>query len=189
MAKFRGRNKLGQFDKNTSILITKALQNIADEVAIRVKPVVRDELERTYRYHVYTSYTPATKEGANIKKYNETHTHQKKQLYHHTGIFASSIKGLIEGSTVKIVIEPKSYPDGQSTTEVYEYLTKGTRKKSNKTGYYYDGGEEFSTYISTPKHNFEQRTLDEIEIYLNNLADDLKNHPENYSEKYRNKRL
>lgn len=191
------RNRIGQYtgEGNLELKISKKLQAVADEVAIRVRPLVRDELERTHIFNVYDSYRPATQKGRAIEEYNKTHKHQKPRLYHHTGNtgessnLASSIYAVIDGDTVIAKVRDKSYPDGTSTTKVYDILKYGTPKTSKKKGFYYNNHSEFSTYISQPPHNFEARTREDMKIFLNDLAKDLKNHPEKYIDKYLNKRV
>ena len=185
------KNRSGQFvsTDNLELKISKKLQAIADEVAIRVRPIVRDELERTHIFNVYASYQPSTEKGKSIQDYNDTHKHQKSRLYHHTGTLASSIYAVIDGDTVIAKVRDKQYPDGTSTTKVYDILKYGTPKTSNKKGFYYNNHDEFSTYISQPPHNFEARTREDMKIFLKDLARDLRNHPEKYSDKYRNKRI
>lgn len=178
----RKQDTHGHFTKEMSILITKQLQAIADDVAIRVRPLVRDELERTHRANIYDSYVPAV---------NGT--------YHHTGTLASSVKGLIDGNAVKAVIEDKEFPNdvrspnaATSTVEVYEILKNGSTANPKADSYPYRGNNgkiEWSMYIQQKPHNFEQRTLEDMEIFLDELAANLKNHPEWYTRKYKNKRL
>ena len=172
----------GKFTKEMSILITKELRTIADDVAIRVKPIVRDELERTHRANIYDSYIPAV-DGS----------------YHHTGTLASSIKGLIDGNAVKAVVEDREFPNdvrspnaATSTLEVYEILKNGSTSNPKADAYpYRDGSGEikWSMYIQQKPHNFEQRTLEDMEVFLDQLTRDLKNNPEKYSRKYKNKRI
>lgn len=181
------QDTLGQFTKEMSILVTKELQSIANEVEIRVKPLVRDELEKTHRANIYDSYVPAI---------NGT--------YHHTGKLASSIKGRIDGNAVKIIIEDKKFPNdirssnaATSTTEVYEILKNGSTANPRANVYPYEGKKpknggigpvQWSSYIQQTPHKFEQRTLEDMEIYLDQLATNLKNHPEWYI-KYKSKRI
>ena len=118
------RNRKGQYASENiiNLKISKALQNIANDVAIRVKPIIRDELEKTLRYEIYASRTPATKKGLTTKEYNESHSHQKVKPYHHTGLLASSVYATIDGDTIKANIKDQQYDNGSSTTDVYDYL-------------------------------------------------------------------
>jgi len=185
------KNKKGQFtgERIVSLKISKALQEIANDAAIRVRPIVRDELENTLRTEIYTSYTPATKKGKDIQEYNETHKHQKAHPYHHTGLLASSVYATIEGNTVKANIKDEKYNNGTSTTEVYNYLKFGTTTTPKSNSYSYNNGNDFSQYISQKPHNFEARTREYMKIFLDRLANDLQQHPERYSDKYKNKRI
>lgn len=186
------RNKKGQITriKPIEIKLSKRIQEIADEVAIRVKPIVRDELESTLRSEIYASYTPATKKGQQIKEYNESHKHQKVRPYHHTGLLASKVDAVIDEDMVKAIIRDGQYKDGATTSEVYDYLKFGTRTiPSEKDVYSYNNGNKFSMYISQEPHNFEARTKEYMDQFLEDLENDLLNNPEKYSNKYKNKRL
>lgn len=118
--------------------------------------------------------------GANVANYNETHKHKKPMPYHHTGLFAGSVKAVIDGNAVKVVIEDKAYDDGATTEQVYDWLTKGTTLNPKKNSYPYvrKQGSNYSTgwatYNSTPKHPFEQHTLNEMAGFLDMLESDLK---------------
>lgn len=169
------RNTKGQITgtKPVAIALKKRLIEIANDEGIKLKAMVRDQLETELRFNVYDSYRPATKGGTEIKEYNETHKHQKANLYHHTGRLASSIYARIDGDTIKAMIKDEKYPDGASTTEVYDYLKFGTSKKSEKKGYFYNNGNDFSPYISQEPHNFEARTRQNMNQYLDDLAADI----------------
>lgn len=184
------RNKRGQFtSKNMNVVkISKALQEIADDAAIRVRPIVRDELENTLRHEIYASRTPATESGKQVREYNETHKHQKKRPYHHTGLLESSVYGTIDGDVVKANIRDQKYDNGASTTEVYDYLKFGTTDTPENDTYDYANGTKFSKYISQEPHNFEARTKEYMQIFLDRLAADIKNHPEHYLDKYKKRR-
>lgn len=186
------RNKKGQITStknNVEVIIQKYLENIANEARIRVKPIIRDELERTLRAEIYASYVPATKKGQETQEYNKTHKHQKVQSYHHTGTLTSSIHGTIDGSIVKAgPMEGITYEDGTPVEDVYNYLKFGTTDTPKKDVFNYGEGK-FSQYISQEPHNFEARTREYMNTFLKDLAIDLQQHPERYSEKYRNKRI
>lgn len=183
------RNKKGQITSEhiISVKLLKSLQEIADDVAIRVKPIVRDKLESELRYQLYQSYTPATQKGKEIREYNESNTHQKKNLYHHTGLLASSVYGTIDGDIVKANIKDQKYDNGASTTEVYDYLKFGTTDKPKNYIYDYANNSKYAMYVSQEPHNFEARTREEMKRFLDELAGDLHNDPGKYSDKYTNK--
>ena len=121
-------------------------------------------------------------------EYNETHKHQKKRPYHHTGLLERSVYGTIDGDIVKANIRDQKYDNGASTTEVYDYLKFGTTDTPKNDTYDYEGGAKFSQYIPQEPHNFEARTREYMNQFLDRLAADIKNHPERYSDKYRKKR-
>ena len=176
------RNSKGQFTKEMSILIPKELQAVADEIGVRIKPIIRDELERTFISNIYGSREP-TGDGN----------------YHHRGLIASNVKGLIDGNAVKAVVENVPLPDvhrsesaAKTTADLYEILVHGSKATAKNDVYVYtdkDGKPAFSSYKRQPKHDFEQNTLDDMEVFLDELASDLRNRPERYLSKYRNKRI
>ena len=183
------RNKLGQFTRNEiiSVKLSKALQEIADDVAIRVRPIVRDELENTLRQEIYASRTPATRKGKDVQEYNDKKKHQKPHPYHHTGLLARSVYGSIDGYIVKANIRDEKYDNGSSTTEVYDYLKFGTTDNPKNDTYSYANGTKFSKYVQQKPHNFEARTSEHMKQFLDKLAGDLHNNPGAYSDKYTNK--
>ena len=189
----RRQNAKGQFTKEMSILITKKLQAIADDAEVRVKAIVRDKLEEEYKYQLRATYAPISKTGKAVAEYNDEHTHKKPQSYHHTGLLADSVKALIDGPTVKVEIEDRMYDDGASTTQVYEWLKHGTTKTPANDSYPYvkKQGDNYSTgwasYNPTPKHPFEQHTLNAMEGFLDNLMVELAD--ENLQAKYYKKYL
>ena len=64
----KSRNNKGQLTKGVSILITEQLRAIAKDQENKVKKVVREELENTYKDEVFKSYAPVSKTGREIKK-------------------------------------------------------------------------------------------------------------------------
>lgn len=187
------RNKKGQITSENIIAtkISKALQDVADEAKIRIKPIVRDKLESELRYQIYASYTPATERGKQIQEYNESHEHQKIHAYHHTGLLASSVYATIEGDTVQANIRDQQYDNGTSTTEVYDYLKFGTTNTPKNDTYAYDNGTKFSKYISQDPHNFEARTREVMKQFVNDLSYELQTEAgkQRYIGKYKNKKL
>lgn len=123
------RDNAGRFQKYATVYIDKALEEQSKALQRRVQNEIKDELEQTYISNVIASYTPRTDRGRAIKAYNEDpyRRHKKKLTYRHTGIFVSSIYTKVEGRDVKVMIRDEKYPDGASTTQVYEWLTKGTQ--------------------------------------------------------------
>lgn len=187
------RNTRGQITSEhiISMKISKALQKTADKAKVRIRPIIRDELEQTLRSEIYASRTPATKKGQEVKEYNESHKHQQSHPYHHTGLLASSVYATIEGNTIKANIKDQQYSNGASTTEVYDYLKFGTTDTPKKDVYDYDNGSQFSRYISQEPHNFEARTREYMRSFINNLSAELKTEAgrKRYIGKYKNKRL
>lgn len=187
MAKNRSKNKWNQYvsTKPIEIAIQKRLIDIAKDEGIRVKALVRDELEKELRLDIYDSYRPSTKRGIAVQKYNETHKHQQSHPYHHTGRLAQSVYAIIDGDNVKAMIRDEQYEDGASTTEVYDYLKFGTTSTPRKNVYDYDHGTKFASYTSQEPHNFETRTREYMKEFLNDLMNDIdKNGINNINPKY-----
>lgn len=181
------RNKKGQITstKPIEIAIKKSLLNIARDEGIRIKAMVRDELERELRLDIYDSYTPATKSGIETKKYNETHKHQKPRPYHHTGLLASKVYATIDGDVIKAMVRNEQYDNGTSTQEVYDYLKFGTTNTPKKSVYGYNNGKQFARYTPQAPHNFEARTKEYMKQYIDTLAKDIeKNGKKNINPKY-----
>lgn len=177
------QNSRGRFVKDMSILITKDLQAAADEVGVRIRPIVRDELVRTHRANIYATRIPA-----------------ENGSYHHTGMLARHVKGIIDGNTVKAVIEEVPYKKDEIrsqhgaklTTEVYEILKNGSKAHPRADSYPYtdkDGQVKWSQYIQQKPHDFEQRTLDDMEVFLNNIKSNPELYLKSYLKKYKNKRI
>jgi len=171
------RNKLGQITSNrksVEIAIQKYLEKDAKEIDMKIKPIIRDELEQTLRAEIYASYTPATEKGKATQEYNKTHKHQKPNLYHHTGILAGSIHGRINENSVEAgPMEGVKYPNGKSAQEIYTYLKFGTTDTPKKDVYSYDNGTKFSRYSAQEPHNFEARTREYMKVFLKKLAQDI----------------
>lgn len=188
MAKYYSRNKKGQFTQKASAIISEELRDAADEIAVRIKPIIRDEFEKTYRKNLYESYEPITEHGKETKEYNEYAKYHIAAPYHHTGILASNVKGVIDGNAVGIKIDHATYPNGKTTEDVYNFLTKGTKKgkkaKNKHRVYEYNG--MYVERQQTPKHTFEQDTLRDMNTFLDELLHGgLKNRANIYIKKYK----
>ena len=185
------RNKIGQITSTKPIetSISKSLIDSAKALDMKIKAMVRDELERELRLDIYDSYTPATKKGKAIKEYNKTHKHQKPHAYHHTGRLAQNIYALIDGNNVKAMVKDTQYRDGTSTTDVYNYLKFGTTDKPKKDAYSYNDGSNFSSYIPQSPHNFEARTREYMKSFLDKLEADIEQNGTKYIDKRYLKKL
>lgn len=164
------QNSKGQISKQLSILITKELQRMAKDCERKVKIVLRDELENQHKHDIYLTYAPIQQSGIETKEYNDNHKHKKKQPYHHSGTLIRSVRGVIEGNTIKIKIDDNHYDDGTSAKDVYDWLSKGTKKSEYDV--YILGGKgshtPYVTYVPTPKHNFKKMTLDHMDAFIKN---------------------
>lgn len=190
------RNKRGQFtstNNNVEIVIRKYLEDAANEAGIRIRPLVRDELEQTLRSNIYDSYRPATRKSKDADISDKAHTRTKPRPYHHTGILARSIHGTIDGNVIKAgPMEGMTYPDGTSVIDVYNHLKFGTADSAKTTDVYsYDNGTKYSQYISQEPHNFEARTREYMnKIFLPKLVQELQTEDgiKRYTGKYKKRR-
>ena len=164
------QNEKGQISKQLSILVTKKLKEIAKDCEGKVKNVLREELENQHKHDIYSTYAPIQQSGKNVAEYNKKHKHQKKQPYHHSGKLIKSVHAVIDGDTVKIVLDNEEYDDGTSVKDVYEWLDKGTKKSEYNV--YILGGKgshtPYVTYIPTPRHGFKKMTLDYMDSFIKN---------------------
>lgn len=190
------------WQKYATVLITKQLEEIAEEYEKDVTTIVEEKLLETYKANVEASYTPRSSLGMETKEYNEyqksreakeghkRRLHRKKQTYHHTGKFLEAIHTEVKNKVVKIVIdETATYDDGTPVTEVYEYLTKGTNGSEHQPySYESENGLEFRKNYPTPKHLFEEHTREQMRGFLDNLAGNIENDRRYNSRKYTKKR-
>lgn len=164
------QNEKGQISKQLSILVTKKLKEIAKDCEGKVKNVLREELENQHKHDIYSTYAPIQQSGKSVAEYNKKHKHQKKQPYHHSGKLITSVHAVIDGDTVKIVLDDEEYDDGTSVKDVYEWLDKGTGKSESDV--YILGGKGSHTpyvgYVPTPRHGFKKLTLDHMDNFIKN---------------------
>lgn len=188
MAKPRVTDNVNRFRKYAAVYITKALEKQAELIDLNVKKLVKDKLQETYVNNVRASYTPRSVKGQEIKEYNESTGkggHKKKLTYRHTNIFANSIYTKIDGRTIKVMIKDEKYPNGASTTQVYKWLTEGTKGSKKSYPYIKHSGNDKSDPNSystgwarnypTPAHLFEQHTKIQMKGFLDSLENDIKN--------------
>lgn len=188
-----------RWQKYATVMITKQLEQIADEVEKDATEIVKDKLLETYKTNVLASYSPRSEAGIEAERYNKyqksreqklgKRLHKKKLTYRHTNTFIDAIGVEVQDKIVKVVIDKdKTYEDGTPVTEVYEYLTKGT-----------DGGEGTYAYKSndeitgarnypTPPHLFEEHTREQMRGFLDNFEANIKNDRKYNSRRYKKKR-
>ena len=184
-----------RWQKQATVLITKQLEQIADDVEKDATEIIKDKLLETYKENVLASYSPRSQAGIETQEYNDyqksreqklgTRLHKKKQTYHHTGIFVDSIYTEVDNKTVKIKIRDEMYPDGASTTQVYEWLTKGTKGSDKSYSYISVSGSDktnpdnystgWSKNYPTPPHLFEEHTSEQMKGFLDNFGENIKN--------------
>lgn len=178
------RNKRGQYvsENKLNTKIDTALKNVTQEYNIRLQALIRDKLIEELRHQIYASYT-STGDGS----------------YTHKNLLPPNVYAVIEGDTIKVKLSDVSYKGTDSKgniidipiSEVYDYLKFGTTKTPKNEVYSYigdDGKIHYAHYRPTPPHNFEARTREAINQFIN----DIKNNPEitllPYLKKYKNKR-
>lgn len=200
-----------RWQKQATVLITKQLEQIAEEVEKDATKIIEDKLLETYKENVLASYSPRSEAGQEVQAYNESRKQlehkdrelgiksrrgRKKLTYKHTNIFINSIYTEVKNKMVTIKIRDEQYPDGASTTQVYEWLTKGTEGSDKPYPYVKVTGKDatdpnnYSTgwarNYPTPRHLFEEHTREQMKGFLENFQGNIKN---DYNKrKYKKKR-
>ena len=200
-----------RWQKQATVLITKQLEQIAEEVEKDATKIIEDKLLETYKENVLASYSPRSEAGQEVQAYNESRKQleqkdrelgiksrrgRKKLTYKHTNIFINSIYTEVKNKMVMIKIRDEQYPDGASTTQVYEWLTKGTKGSDKSYPYIKVTGKDatdpnnYSTgwarNYPTPRHLFEEHTREQMKGFLENFQGNIKN---DYNKrKYKKKR-
>ena len=200
-----------RFQKYATVLITKQLEQIADTVEKDATKIIEDKLLETYKQNVLASYSPRSEAGQEVQAFNKAQKQReeqdkeeygiksrrsrKKLTYRHTNTFVNSIYTEVKNKTVMIKIRDEQYPDGASTTQVYEWLTKGTKGSEKPYPYIsvsgnstnpnnYDTG--WARNYPTPRHLFEEHTREQMKGFLDNFEANIKTDYNN--KKYRKKR-
>lgn len=176
------------WQKYATVMITKELNEIADDVEKDATKIIKDKLLETYKNNVLASYSPRSEAGFEVQAYNEyqksreqkegnkRRLHKKKLTYRHTNTFIEAVKVVSKNKYVKVVIdESKKYDDGTPATEVYEYLTKGTDGGDKTYAYETDDGLMGARNYPTPKHLFEEHTREQMKGFLDNFESEIKN--------------
>lgn len=192
-----------RWQKYATVLLTKQLEQIADDVEKDAAKIIEDKLLDTYKKNVLASYSPRSEAGIEVQKYNEyqksretkegnkRRLSRKKLTYKHTNTFVDSIytevqnKTMTRGRVVKIKIKDEQYPDGASTTQVYKWLTKGTDGSEKSYPYIKTTGKDMTNpnnyrtgwarNYPTPRHLFEEHTREEMKGFLDNFKANIKN--------------
>ena len=147
------RDNFGRFQKQATINFTKMLQKCGD----KARKAVADKLLETYKDQVQKSYGPRNPNG--VSKYT------------HENIFYDNIGIETDKEKTKIVFKNPNatYPNGRSLDRVHEYLTEGTNG-GNDTDYYKfknkNGEWRMARNYPTPKHYYEEHTMELMKGYL-----------------------
>lgn len=201
-----------RFQKYATVLITKQLEQIADNVEKDATKIIEDKLLETYKQNVLASYSPRSEAGQEVQAFNKAQKQReeqdkeeygiknrrsrKKLTYRHTNTFVNSIYTEIKNKTVMIKIRDEQYPDGASTTQVYEWLTQGTKGSDKPYPYIRVTGNDatdpnnystgWATNYPTPRHLFEEHTREQMKGFLENFEANIKR--DYNGRKYRKKR-
>lgn len=190
-----------RWQKYATVLVTKQLEQIADNLEKDATEIVKDKLLETYKQNVLASYSPRSEAGFEAQDYNKKQKsreakegykrrlHRKTLTYRHTGKFLEAIKAEVKDKTVKIVIDgDKTYDDGTPVTEVYEYLTKGTNGGDKTYAYQDDNGITGARNYPTPRHLFEEHTREQMKGFLDNFERNILNDKRYNKRIYKKKR-
>ena len=194
MSKPLVRDNFGQFQKYATVHLTKRLKEIAQATEVNVSKIVADKLEKTYKDNVLLSYGPRSQAGREVMAYNKKRKSlededresgiksprrgRKKQTYKHSGTFLDSIRVEIEDKVVKVKIsDDKPYDDGKFPSDIYVYLTEGTRGGGFYS--YHDkrdkeGSISWAYNYPTPAHLFEEHTKVQMKSFLDTLEPAIK---------------
>lgn len=195
-----------RWQKYATVLITKQLEKIAEDMEKDATKIIEDKLLKTYKENVLASYSPRSVAGQEVKAYNEkqkslekedkerginSRRYRKKQTYHHTGTFVDSIyvetqdRTLTRGKLVKIKIRDEQYPNGASTTQVYKWLTEGTEGSGKAYPYVKMTGKDPSdpnNYQTGWAHNYSTPR----HLFEEHTREEMKGFLENFEENIKN---
>lgn len=198
-----------RWQKYATVLVTKQLEQIADNLEKDATKIIEDKLLETYKTEVLASYSPRSEEGKAVQEYNQyqksreakegykRRLYRKKMTYEHTKIFENSIYTEVSNKTVKIKIRDEKYPNGASTTQVYEWLTKGTKGNEKPYPYIKVSGDStnpdsydtgWGHNYSTPRHLFEEHTREHMKEFLDDFKNSIERDKKYKSKKYAKKR-
>ena len=184
------KDNFNRFQKDFTINISKKLEKTAEKLEVNVSDVVEQKLKQCYRDNVEMSYGPRSVGAAQDILFNEqakqaeqedrakgiTARHRRRRIpYIHTGNFYESIETEREGRKIKVKIKDIKYPNGKSTTDVYEYLTKGTSGGGEYWFVNKQGKRPTARNYPTPRHEFEEQTMVQMIGFLDSLESDIKN--------------
>ena len=184
------KDNFNRFQKEFTINISKKLEKKAEKTGINVREVVGKKLKECYRENVEFSYGPRSVGAAQDILFNEqakqaemedrkkglNARHRRRKIpYINTGTFYESIDVIEEDKKLKVKIKDIKYPNGKSTVDVYEYLTKGTPGSSKRYWFTAKNGKRpYAHNYPTPKHEFEEHTMLQMLGYLDSLEEDIK---------------
>lgn len=150
----------------------KQLMSQLDDIAKHIKEnlvnAVEDKLLETYKENVVASFLPRTT--------------QPLETYESTNTFLDSLYTEVEDisdttSVITVMIANKVYPDSlnnKSTIDVHTYLTEGTNGGEKKYAYKNKDGEiTYAHNYPTPRHDFENHTIVQIQGFLESLVNDV----------------
>ena len=68
-----------RWQKQATVLITKHLEQIAEEVEKDATKIIEDKLLETYKENVLASYSPRSEAGQEVQAYNESRKHLEQE--------------------------------------------------------------------------------------------------------------
>lgn len=189
------RDNFGSFQKRATIRVTKQLNQLAKAVETDVKENVAEKLLQCYKDNVEQSYMVrsvgaaqdiyhnklAKEAEASDRKQGIIARHRRARVpYEHTGKFLESIYVTINGNKVQIKQRELTYPKYSdkkrdvTTSDVYEWLTKGTNGGGHYTFRNSSGYSKTAYNYPTPRHEFEEHTMVQMLGYLESLKNQLR---------------
>lgn len=152
---------------NQKLHVSKQLDKIAKRLEVNLAKVLEDKLLETYKTNVQLSYSPRSDNGNYIS----------------SGTFVDSVYTKVEndaqGTVIKVMIKDvpydTPYPEGRSTVDVHTFLTEGTEGGGEYPYYGPEGQVKFAHNYKTPKHYFEEHTVEQMRGFIDSLEADIKN--------------
>lgn len=174
---YLNRNSMGQFTKHLTVWISKELQQDAKDVAeLRVLPLIRDELVKSYHRNIRATYIRLSK-----SKHRRLYNRQNKYLIN--AYNARIVNGVVMTEISDTVIKhpyPKNNINMEQLTEIVNEGTTATPEYPSYA-YYDDSGKvQWSQYISRPpaKESFIDQTKKEMEIFMKDLVKKIADDPQ-----------
>lgn len=142
--------------------VSQQLQKIAKKMEVNLVKELDNKLLETYKENVLASYSP-----------------RLTGTYEHTEKFVNSVYTKVENNEIIVMIADipydTPYEGGRSTTQVHTFLTEGTSGGGNYPFKTSDSTIQFAPNVPTPKHFFEEHTVEQMRGFIDSLEADIKN--------------